>query len=241
MKISRNGHWGSETERATVRCNGCGQVVISGRHCSNCSRPPRKAERKLVKYLRTTAFPRPLPGGRLAGEIVTTVVGQQSMTVPLEQLAADLSKKSPGVFFVNEISEESDSVSFERATGRACARQKQRESYERDVLAVCYYWTVMAIRSVDTDGLVSQTKPSPIPSADLVEILKQLAIHPAYDKHAVVLVAEDWTVLGMIDGKIAELGPEAKELVRASSPSVGRMNEKSERLIREVERAISRG
>jgi hypothetical protein len=161
------------------------------------------------------------------------------MTAPLEQLAKDLPEKGRGIFFFNEISEWPTDMSLEEVTLRLCNRQQGREHYEKDYLAFCYGWMVHAMEITVPGGLVSNTKPNPIPVTDLTEILRQLSFHPAYDKHYVVCIAEDWTCLAMHAGKTVTLGEKTVALVRVSKEgAVSRKKGPKTDLEREVEKAF---
>jgi hypothetical protein len=189
-----------------------------------------------VRVLRSTLFPPPVKGSAP----ITTVLIESNVTEPFEKVIAGAVEVDLASLVVFDLFDVPEATSIVEATFEAQRRMEATGKTERH-MATMFHWDAMAIEASRPGGVVSMTKPSPLPEADVRYVLIKLSRHPAYGGHAVVAICDDWTILGMRHGRVGKLGPNARPLLEGAREKVatsGAMSPRDEALVREIDLAL---
>lgn len=83
------------------------------------------------------------------------------------------------------------------------ALTRQHIYAQREVYAsMLFHWDAQALLSVSPGGTVAGNRPTPCSREEVQEVLRQLALHPAYAGHTVIAIAKDGMRFVMRDGSI---------------------------------------
>lgn len=135
-----------------------------------------------MKYLRTTYWSREL-------KPTTAVVGQDSLTVPVEEVSFTA---SPDAFIVDEIFEYEGSQG--NAVMDAVARASATAQSEANQ-AIMFFWLHQRFPLVKTYGVLATEKPAPFDVAGVERVFRQLADLSDYRDFMFSATAEDGTVV----------------------------------------------
>jgi hypothetical protein len=129
-------------------------------------------------------------------EPITMVLHEDELAVPFTDAVRD-AKPLPGGFIAVEVFEtERDAVG---ATLEAVNRHAQRSEREHH-MALMYHYNAGVMERITEGGVLTQTIPSPLSTAELIDVLEQLAAHPRYRHQLMVAISEDEQIVTMRDG-----------------------------------------
>lgn len=67
-------------------------------------------------------------------------------------------------------------------------------------MALLYHYNAGYMQRTSEYGVLTQTIPSPLSAEEIIDVLEQLAAHPAYRHQLMVAIAEDERIVTMRDG-----------------------------------------
>ncbi len=135
-------------------------------------------------------------------EPVTAVMLEDQIRVSIEELVGE-QRILPGGYVVCDVFETGDDGEGEtrvmRATLEAVHRQEVSLDYEKNA-AMLYHWNAMTLERVSEGGVLTGTLPCPLRVETIIDVLEQLAKHPAYRGQLVMAISEDQQFVTMRDG-----------------------------------------
>lgn len=147
-----------------------------------------------MKVLRSTFFSPQL-------DPVTTVVMEDSLLNPIEQVAQEMEETAAGAFVIVDIFDVPGSTNIIQATLAAEQRAVERRARERD-MALTYYYDAGQFHLLNRGGVLTMTQPAPLSATELEVPLRQLARHPNYDGFTIVAISEDNEMIEMRRGEV---------------------------------------
>lgn len=127
---------------------------------------------------------------------VTMVIHEDELAVPFEDAVRE-QKPLPGGFVVVDAFETKRDIVG--ATMEAVNRHAERQEREGH-MALLYHYNAGYMQRTSEYGVLTQTIPSPLSAEEIIDVLEQLAAHPAYRHQLMVAIAEDERIVTMRDG-----------------------------------------
>lgn len=150
----------------------------------------------MTKALRTTAYSPEL-------ESATIVMLEDQLKAGLT--LDDLHQPQPGVLLIFDEFETDGDVAA--AALEAAMRQAAHTDDERN-LAVWYYWNAQQLAMLKPGGSLANPAPAPLSTKMLVHGMKQLKLHPSYQRQAVISLSDDGTTVVLNrEGEIEQMAP----------------------------------
>ncbi len=135
-------------------------------------------------------------------EVVTAVMVEDQLRVTIDEAVAE-QRILPGGYVVCDVFETGDDGEPEtrvmRATLEAVNRHAEHAEYEKNA-AMLYHWNAMTLAGVSEGGVLTGSIPCPLTAETIIDVLEQLAHHPAYRHQLVMAISEDEQFVTMRDG-----------------------------------------
>lgn len=136
-------------------------------------------------------------------EPATVVLRDIDLEVSIEE-AIQVQEDLPSGFVTHEIFE-TEEINIKRVTEMAIERMADTAEKDRNA-AMLYWWDLAALERVAKGGVVTGTEPAPLSSGEVENVLRQLAKAPESEGKTVLAIAEDYSIVRLLSGKVEIVG-----------------------------------
>lgn len=140
---------------------------------------------------------------------MTAVLPETSLKLPIYTAATrqrtELVMMGPGVEI--EVHEQPDSMSVEEAVLTIINSRQQPLSDEERYRHIAFDWAMDLLHLLNPGGVARTTKPAPLTTTDLVDILERVAKVPEYQDQTIMMEAQDHTHVALVHGEVTTSQP----------------------------------
>jgi hypothetical protein len=129
---------------------------------------------------------------------VATFVTEADLNVPIEEARVDMESATNGLVICEEIEvDEGDSLQ-----GFLLAFPEQEQMERERNMAILYHYDVAMLAHAKPNGLLMQSKNSPLSSEEIVYVLKAVCKNPAYEHQTLHALDEQGASVRVRDSEV---------------------------------------